>query len=204
MFANAKVGIAALAGTADNCTCIPRDQIAHEASTKYLLLDETPFIFLKSAKADHIFTDKAYVCAIGDGAMGTKRMVSRLDFVSSAITNVHFESAGMGVTDQDCELKFAISGLPISIDIRKSEIETAILYFRTLCALSAAQANSTRALTMFRDFNKITFQINATSADAVGGALNTAYATNLANSQAAMELMQPTSYRAVFEQYLGR
>lgn len=204
MFQAAKVGVASFAGTADNCECVPRKSIMQEPSAKYLLLDETPYIFLKSAKGDSIFTDKAFVSVQGASAVGTKRLVVRADFHQHRLTNVMFESAGMGVTDQDCELKFSIGGSAVSVDIRKSEMETAVLYYRTLTALSIAQANQAASTAMFKDMSKhITFQFTSSNAATVDESLRTAFSTTLANNEQALQLMAPTSYKHIFEQYLG-
>eukprot|EP01032_Pedospumella_encystans_P003924 gene3924-4640_t len=112
-----KIG-ASITGTADNCECIPREQINQQFSSKFLLDGEIPFIFLKSAKEDHIITDRAYIAVRGETAGGMKRITYRVDFQGYPLSNVMFESGGMGLTDQDCELKFTIANQNVSIDIR--------------------------------------------------------------------------------------
>jgi hypothetical protein len=203
MFA-AKIA-ASVTGTADNCQCVPRENIPHELSFKYVLNDETPFIFLKSAKGDTIFTDKSYISVQGESSMGTKRLVVRADYVQHRITNVMFETAGMGMTDQDCELKFSIGGGSMSVDIRKGDAETAILYYRALCAVANAQAHHANQLALFKELNRsVTFQLASGDAAAVDAVLRTAVSSNLANSTEVLKCLAPASYKAIFEEYLGK
>jgi hypothetical protein len=167
-------------------------------------MDETPFIFMKSLKEDHIFTDKAYISCRGHTSGGTKRIVVRLEYIKYYITDVMFESAGMGLTDQDCELKFSMGGQAVSIDIRKSDMETGILFYRTLCALAAAQSRNSSAYALVRELNgKVKFHVTEGSAAAVGDALHATYAVNQASAQALLDSLVPVSYKPIFEQYLG-
>jgi hypothetical protein len=193
-----------MTGTADNCECVPRHAFDNEVSIRYVLMDETPYIFLKSMKEDHIFTDKAYIVCRGNTSGGTKRIVVRLEYVSHHITDVMFESAGMGLTDQDCELKFNIGGHAISVDIRKQDADTGVLYYRTLCALAAVQVRNGSALALFRELNgKVKFHITEGNAASVGEALQATYAVNRATADATLESLAPLSYKPVFQQYLG-
>ena len=56
----------------------------------------------------YIFTDKAFVAVFGEAAAGKKRLIRRWDFYDEYISEVVFETAGVGATDHDCELKFVI------------------------------------------------------------------------------------------------
>eukprot|EP01032_Pedospumella_encystans_P027955 gene27955-31577_t len=188
-----KIG-ASITGSGDNCECVHRDQMAQQHSFKFLLHDETPFIYLKSVKEDHIFTDRAYISVRGESTMGQKKLTYRFDYFIHHISNVMFETAGMGVTDKDCELKFTIGGQGVSIDIRKSEQETGILYYRALTALANAQARETQQMNLFNQINsKIT--LSATELTAV-------HNQTVANAQAALNQFAPTSYAQVLQVYI--
>jgi hypothetical protein len=206
MFGNsaAKIGVSMMSGTSDNCECVPRHAFNNEVSIGYVLMDETPYIFLKSLKEDHIFTDKAYIACRGNTSGGTKRIIVRMEYEKYGISDVMFESAGMGLTDQDCELKFAIGGHAVSMDIRKPDAETGVLYYRTLCALAAAQARNHSTLALFKELNgKVKFHITEGSAATVGEALQATHTVNQATAQATLEALAPLSYKHVFQQYLG-
>jgi hypothetical protein len=161
MFSGSKIG-ADLAGTADNCTCVAREQFASELSSKYVLTGETIQIFLKSAKEDHLFTDQAYISVKGHTAGGMKRLIVRFDFHTWPITNVYFETSGVGLTDQDCELKFSIGGQNLSIDIRKQDLETGILYYRTLSAVAIAQSRAGKQLALYSGVKKVRYKLYVT------------------------------------------
>ena len=185
-----KIG-ASLAGTADNCECVPRERIAQELSSKYLLNDETAFIFLKSAKEDHIITDRGYIAVRGQTAGGLKRIVYRADFHAYHLSNVMFETAGVGLTDQDCELKFSIAGQQVSIDIKKSELETGILYYRALTAVAVAQARQAQQLQLFTQLSARTVIQTAETAG-----------PTLSNAIAALDALSPMSYASVLQAYI--
>jgi hypothetical protein len=105
---------------------------------------EVPFIVLKSGKEEHIFTDHAYISSKGESAASTRRLVVRYSYYQNHFSQIRYESAGMGVTDRDVELKFVIGSTPVSIDIWKKEAETVIFYYKVLSAISSVQAkNST-------------------------------------------------------------
>lgn len=201
--AGAKIGVGALTGTADNCECVPREKMDTELSMQYLLAGETPAIFLKSPKEDHIFTDQAYIAVRGATAGGAKRLVVRMDYSKYSIADVMIETAGMGLTDQDCELKFTIAHQQVSVDIRKSDQHTAILYYRALCSLANAQARNSQHLMLFKDISaKTTFQIVDAGNGAVAGTLQAAQSANFENSSAILGSLLPVSYKHVFQQYM--
>ena len=198
--AGAKLG-ASMTGTADNCECIKRDQMNNELSARYLLNDETPFIFLKSPKEEHIFTDRAYISIKGQSAIGLKKSVFRADFNVYPISNVMFETAGMGVTDQDCELKFTIANTHVSIDIRKSEQDTGILYYRALTALAIAQTRQAQQMNLFTQISaRTTIQI----AEHTDSAAQNRNSQNFSNAVSILDLLSPMSYGNVLEQYISK
>jgi len=195
MFSVGKNLGASLVGTADNCECIPKELMHQQLSFRYLLNDETPFIFLKSAKEDHIFTDRSYIAVRGETAGGHKRIIYRADYHTSPIRDVMFETAGMGITDQDCELKFTIGGQCISVDIRKSEQDTGILYYRALTALMIAQARNAQQLALFQQI---------TARTAIQTAEHNDSAANAASAVAILDQMAPMSYASVFQGYIHK
>lgn len=202
MFSGAKIA-ADFAGTADNCTVVARSAIPHEASSRFLLNNEIPFVFLKSAKEEHIFTDQAYVSICGNSSVGTKRMVRRLDFFSYPISNVHFETSGVGMTDQDCELKFVMNNNHFSIDIKKAEMEAGIQIYRTLTALSNYQARNLSmlgAIGASMNHRNLHLTVGKDDLTSTLATLNSAAVTDVVN---VYNLVIPLSYQHIFMQYLG-
>lgn len=194
-----KIG-ASITGTADNCECIPREQINQQFSSKFLLDGEIPFIFLKSSKEDHIITDRAYIAVRGETAGGMKRITYRVDFQGYPLSNVMFESGGMGLTDQDCELKFTIANQNVSIDIRKSDQETGILYYRALTALAIAQARQVQSRQFYvQSSEKSMIQIAETSG--ANAAQNRA-TQNISLAATLLEQLSPVSYASVLQTYI--
>lgn len=128
-----------LAGTSDNCAFVNRSSIASESGAQYLLRGEIPFAYLKSLKTENIFTSTSYISIEGGAAAGTKRLVKRYEFTQEAITNVMWETSGVGLTDQDCELKFDLGGQQHSIDLKKQEAAKGIILYRALVDLSRTQ-----------------------------------------------------------------
>lgn len=124
-----------LTGASDVCHCIDPSKFGSEPSLTYALPSETVFILLKAGKEEFIFTDRALIAVRGASAVSSKRLVSRYDYLSHPISRVQFETAGMGPTDRDCELKFLAGGEAFSIDIWKQETDTAKLFFKTLVEL---------------------------------------------------------------------
>lgn len=139
MFSGASKLMGEAIGTSDNCTIVPRERIRQESAyDQFLIPSETPHVLFKSSKREFFFTNRALYIIQGEAAVGTKRTIQRFEYADYPITNVHFETAGMGVTDLDCELKFTIAGSHISIDIRKNESDKAAVIFRVLSDLSIA------------------------------------------------------------------
>lgn len=202
MFSGAKLA-ADLVGTADNCAVLSKGDISKEASTKYLIEDEVAYVFLKSMKQEHIFTDRAYISVVGNSAAGTKRMVRRFEYYSNPFREVRFETAGYGITDQDCELKFIVGGRDVSIDIRKQETEKAVHVYRILTSLASFQERNSYLLTAITSaMNLRTLQLPS-GKDEVSttvSALNSATITDVLNLH---NQMVPVSYKHIFEQYLG-
>jgi hypothetical protein len=200
MFSGAKL-VSDFAGTADNCSCISREQIQAESSVRYLLHGETPQIFLKSLKEDHIFTDQAYISVIGKSAAGTKRLVTRYDFHIYPISNVAFETYGVGVTDQDCELKFQLAGQCFSIDLKKHDQDTGILYYRALCAVANAQARDGKCLNLLQE-NRKRLDIHLSDAASIAASLTAVETAAVHEATSVLDRFNPVSYAAVFQLYI--
>ncbi|KAI9318862.1 hypothetical protein BDR26DRAFT_885243 [Obelidium mucronatum] len=103
-------------------------------------------MMFKAAKEIHLFTDLAYISIKGESAVSQKRFVDRIEFFEQIVSNVCFETAGMGITDRDVELKFEMGATAISIDIWKAEIESAKKLYRALLILSHEQAKNREML----------------------------------------------------------
>lgn len=101
---------------------------------------------MKSVKREYFFTECAFVIVYGEAAVGTKRMIERYEYAEYPIEGVHFETAGLGVTDFDCEIKFACGGRSYSVDVRKHENDKAAAIFRVLIELANAQTRNVKFL----------------------------------------------------------
>ncbi len=178
-------------GTADNCSVFFRVQAMNNFGYRtFLLPDETPYILFKSHKAEYCFTDAGFITSFGDATLGKKRSVVRFDWCDDRLDRVSFETAGMSVTDMDCEVKFQIGSAYISVDIRKSETDAAIAAYRVLVELSRTQSRFTKKLKIAND--SIAKSLSA-PLDANSGALHFQLAHSL------IETLNPISYREVFE-----
>lgn len=140
---------ATVTGQADNCQPIAvNDTKVAPELLSWILPTETPMIILHSAVKDFIWTDKALIIIARFNSTGTKRSVVRLDYnqAEGKISDVGFETAGTGITDLDCELKFTVGGQPMSIDITKTFAETGKKYYLALVSLENAQRKNAQIL----------------------------------------------------------
>jgi len=192
-----------LTGGADVCVCVPKEQFSSEQLVQgFLLPGEIPFILLKSGKEEHLFTDMAYITSRGASAASTKRLISRLEYQFHPITAVQFETAGMGITDLDCEIKFTIANSSISIDIQKKETDMAKAYYRCLVALSATMKSNAQLHELMRtekDAIKISISVPESN---VATVMNTAHTEMIALAEAIERRCNPASYRQIFERFL--
>ena len=198
----AKIGTD-FAGTADNCSVIARSAIPNEPFARFLLVGEIPFVYLKSIKEEHIFTDQAYVRVVGHAAAGTKKLVYRLEYFSHPISSVRFETGGVGITDQDCELKFVMANQDFSIDIRKPDMENGVQIYRVLTALSVYQtrnASMMGAITASLTNRNLHLTVGKDDLPVTIATLNNAAVTDVMN---VYNQMVPISYQHIFTQYLG-
>lgn len=162
---------------------------------------EIPFIFLKAPKEEHIFTDQAYISIIGETANSNKRLVSRFPYKTHPISDVEYETAGMGMTDRDCELKFrAGTALHVSIDVVKAEITHVIHYFRVLNALAVAQTRNHNLYGLAKEsFKKLEFKIEGNLDPSVSEALTETF---FKRAEMAEARYNPESYEGVFRQFI--
>lgn len=153
-----------LVGTSDNCVCIPRSRfLQEERLVSTLIPGEIAFIYLKAPKEEHVITDRAYIVIQGESATGVKRLVTRFPFSEYPISNVRYETAGMGITDSDCELKFFIAGQSISIDVVKKELDIVKTYYKALVVLSEAQSRNARIFKIVTDaYQKMDVKLSET------------------------------------------
>ncbi|KAI9321959.1 hypothetical protein BDR26DRAFT_904505 [Obelidium mucronatum] len=191
--------------------------MAQEGILHFLLPHETAYIMFKGPKEVHIFTDLAYVSIRGENAISTRRFIDRIEYTESIISNVCFETAGMGLTDRDVELKFQIGGHHISIDIWKNEIEGAKLFYKALLVLSHLQAKNKELLKLSLDAlprflpgksegvaSGVTQYGEGIAKEQLDQAAGFSYArTVIATAQYLQSQLIPRSYRDVFEQYLS-
>ncbi|KAI8897439.1 hypothetical protein BC833DRAFT_593775 [Globomyces pollinis-pini] len=196
---------AEVTGSADVCKCISPQQFSNEPSLSYLLPDEIAYIFLKSSKEEHIFTNQAYITCKGSSATTTRRLIERYEYSTTQIINVNFETAGMSMSDRDVELKFTLlepnpskfkfnSGSHnISIDIWKNEIEIAKTFYKTIVELSKVQKKNIDLLALSK-YAVGSFKVPQSS-KCIYPALEFA--------EACVQRYCPHSYQQVFEQCLS-
>jgi len=188
--------MADMAGTSDNCAPIKRSQFGDSAaaeSLSFLKIGEKPYIFLKSKVFEWIFTDMALVKIERDNAAGVKRTITRQEWFCSDIDigSIRFVTAGAGITDFACDLKFILRSREISIEIVKSETEYAKLVYHCLTELAIAQARNKQMLGAATTL-KQQILVNASDAAAVSSLL-------IATSQELVSTYDPLSYAHVFE-----
>ena len=133
-----------IAGTGDNCRIINKSQFGDtkvvEDSLTYLMRDEVAHVFLKSKMKEFIFTQFGLILLSRVNAAGTKVQVHRFDYNKNSISGVMFETAGVGMTDYSCGIKFGMGGLgQITMDIVKEEQEQAKRVYLVLADLSREQ-----------------------------------------------------------------
>ncbi|KAI8844282.1 hypothetical protein BJ741DRAFT_588012 [Chytriomyces cf. hyalinus JEL632] len=187
-------------GTSDICNCLGRAKMSQDPILGYLLPHETAYIMFKSGKETHLFTDLAYVSIRGVSAGTSRRFVDRIEYTETPISDVCFETAGMGLSDRDVEFKFTMGNARISIDIWKNEIQTALAYYRAILIISHEQAKnrelmalSVNALSRLMPTSIVSGPSNEQSAgEAV--ALQAVKAASFLHRQFA-----PQSYKHVFE-----
>ncbi|KAJ3414726.1 hypothetical protein HDV05_006163 [Chytridiales sp. JEL 0842] len=210
-----------LSGSADVCKVLNRAQLQGEPILSYLLPHEVGYFAFKSGKEIHIFTDLAYITITGANATTTRKYVDRHEYYESHITNVCFETAGMGISDRDVELKFNMDGRSVSIDIWKNEIETAKVYYKFLVELSHVQARNKIMYNLVTStIGKMTMHLNngggsgmiapppgpppghVGMAPPVAGPDADAWINNICRyAEVAQGRFMPFSYRYLFEQY---
>ncbi|KAJ3057545.1 hypothetical protein HK097_000011 [Rhizophlyctis rosea] len=158
-----------ITGSSDICHVLTAAQFSEEPSLSFLLPNETPFVVFKSTKETHIFTDLAYISIKGQSATNTRRFIDRHEYYESHITNICFETAGIGATDRDVELKFnvGVSGT-VSIDIWKKEIDVAKEFYKRILKLSHAQARNRNLMTSAENaLQKLTFNLSSDPAASI-------------------------------------
>jgi hypothetical protein len=191
MFSSAAKVMGEAMGVADNCSCFFRANARSQFTyAPFLLPDETAYLLFKSSKAEYCFTDNAVVISFGEAAAGKKRTVLRFDYAEDIVDNVTFETAGMSVTDQDCEIKFKIGVQPVSIDIKKAETDQAIMAYRVIVELSRVQGRCRKKLRIATENLQKGLPPNL---DASTGA----HQIQLVHSL--IETLNPMSYKDVFE-----
>jgi hypothetical protein len=138
---------------------------------------------------------------MGSGANTTKRLFSRYAFRDFKLSAVKYESAGMGITDLDCELKFTIGQDRISIDVVKNEAETVLLYYRCLTAMENQQRRNAHLYEMAKDsFKKIEFKLDG--AIPISEASMALTESIFQRTEAIESRYNPTSYGDVFEAFI--
>ncbi|MGH1357375.1 MAG: PH domain-containing protein [Burkholderiaceae bacterium] len=98
---------------------------------------EKVFFLIKSKKDEYCFTNLALIHVDGDSAVSSKRVIKRYEYASEPVNNITIETAGK--MDMDAELKFSISGLAFSIDVKKSFLEKLKDIYKVLIAIQKRQ-----------------------------------------------------------------
>jgi hypothetical protein len=124
-------------GKANNCVSVnPADQANVTAN---ILVGETPFIYLKSAIAELIFTDRALITLLKPEEQNNDtRVMTRFNYRENPFRSIHYSTAG-GTMDNDIEFAFTIGSTRINIDLAKTELPNLQRYCRVLNAVAAKQ-----------------------------------------------------------------
>jgi len=147
MFTASKLIGEAYGGNDNHAVIFGLEKIRKEASFIALVLpQETPYVLLKSVKLEYLFTDLGLIMSSGDSSVGTKRLARRFFWFETRVTGVMFETAGYGVTDFDCEIKFNLGNEVISIDVKKHEDPLARVIVAILSDLSRTQSRNAQRL----------------------------------------------------------
>lgn len=194
MFAKNLVGEAL--GTSDNCSIIlQKEQARAQSSFAALMMPhETAYVLMKSVKKEYLFTDHGLIISAGEAAVGTKRLARRYNWFESIIRNVMFETAGVGLTDLDCEVKFTIGNESISIDCKKQDDPNARILVSLLSDLARTQARNAQCLKLA--------EATLTRSIFNGTRLN-GDADERANIVALVNQFDPESYAPVFQRHLS-
>ena len=186
---------AEMTGSADCCKIIPMEQFQQEVTLSYLIPGEVPYFLLKSKREEYVFTNFAFIICRGESATNTRRLTTRFNYFECALTDLQFETAGISVTDRDCELKFNMGGQAHNIDIWKNETEQAKHVYRCLTELSR---NMTR--------NQVLMQLATTALASTknDNPLNDKGFISMQWAEAAMGRYRPESYDYVFQQFVMR
>lgn len=191
MFSGAAKVMGEMTGVSDNCSCYFRANAATQFTYgAFLLPDETPYILFKSIKEEYCFTDMSLVVSAGEAAVGKKRTIRRFEYANDMVDDVSFETAGVSVTDLDCEIKFRIGGAYISLDVKKSETELAVMAYRVILELSRVQQRCAKKMALAADSIKKTFP---SGLEATSGVHQVQLVHTL------VETFNPVSYKEVFE-----
>ena len=158
----------------------------------YLLSDEKPYVMMKSNKEEYIFTDCAFVAAVGTSNVGTKRFVHRYEYCEHRFTNVSLYTPGLAAADLDGILNFTINGMEHRIEIKRTEWEDAKKLYQALLSLQRTQYLYALRFATEKDIlSKLVFN-NATDLDHLGDAIS-------AVAEKAVNRYHPVSYGAIFE-----
>lgn len=201
MFSNASKVLSEGLGAADNCSVFFGAAGVQSKSEflQFLQPDEVPQILLKSIKGEFIFTDCALTYVFGEAAAGKKREIRRLDYRENPVKDISFETAGMGMSDNDANIIVKIGNTNFNMEIKKSEQDNGIKVFRILHSLAIVQEAESRY-----------FQL-ATSAftGALGSSLSSdpAAASNLITvamqgAEAISNRYNRRSYRDIFDMHI--
>ena len=185
---------AEMTGSADVCKIIPAEQFSQEVTLSYLIPGERPYFLLRSKKEEFVFTNFAFIISRGESATNTRRLTSRYNYFETILTNVMFETAGISVTDRDCELKFNIGGQAHNIDIWKNETEQAKGVYRCLVELSRNMVRNQVLMEM------ATSALASTKND---NPINDKGFISMQWAEAAMARYRPESYDYVFQQFFA-
>ncbi len=176
-------------------------QFSQEPCMVLLLPGETPYILLKSAKDEYLFTDRALIFIDGESVTSPKRTITRTDYCTSSISSVVLVTPG--VMDNDCSIDF-IMERRWRLEIRKSEVENAKLVFKLLDSLALYKHQLSRRYDLEKftrsEMSKANFHIlpGANQAD-----LMSSLTQNCSDWCTKMELLcLPISYKSVFESVL--
>jgi hypothetical protein len=189
-------------GLSDIGSIVPPAEYNKVDADDYLFHEdgEKIFFLIKSKKDEYCFTNLALIHVDGDSAVSSKRVIRRYDYASYEVEGVTLETAG--TLDMDIELKFNLSDVSFSIDVKKIFIEQLKDIYKALITINKLQnrdeqsrSNALRVMDAVAEMHKI----GGTNDQALVGTFNSLL-DNL--NSTIMDRFTRRDYGRVFEKYI--
>jgi hypothetical protein len=85
----------------NNCHILTGEEMQKEQLLRsYLVPGEKPYVMLKSAKEEFIFTERAFISVMGNSTVGTKKDILRYDYYRYTVGSVTLNTPGNSVASK--------------------------------------------------------------------------------------------------------